>query len=332
MTEISTPWLQTMLSLVGTSAAADNTKIVGWDDAIGNAFQDLNTYAHTYTNDHIAWCGHTMAYVMAVNGIKPPDGYLLAANWANWGVPAPAPQAGAIVVVRWSGGSDRGGHHVTLLLRVDGNTYICVGGNQSHAVTSTLRVPRGDVIALRWPAMNVLTPPATTSGIEIYQKLLIKFKQNLPKGVPPDGGQFGIVTGAPEEWACFGVSVSHAESGFDPRSVNTSDPGGSFGIFQYAHSQAYWDAYDIDKSIDAFVRDCNASVSGLRSGILGQRFSTIGRHPERGSAWLSEARQLAAKVPQPSASTQQPQQQPPPSDRDFADSVIDDLVTPQGRE
>jgi hypothetical protein len=125
------------------------------------------------------------------------------------------------------------------------------------------------------------------AGGALYDKLLAEFRANPPKGVPPDGARFGITHGTPEEYARFGASVAHAESGFNPRVKNLSDPGGSFGVLQYSHSQAYGNAYDVDNSVRAFVRDTNASVGGLRHGILGRRFSTIGSHPERGAAYLS---------------------------------------------
>jgi hypothetical protein len=133
-------------------------------------------------------------------------------------------------------------------------------------------------------------------GGALYQKLLAEFRANPPQGVPPDGARFGITQGTPEEWARFGVSVAHAESGFNPRDTNLSDPGGSFGVFQYSHRQAYGNAYDIDNSVKAFVRDAGASSGGLRGGLLGQRFSTIGRNPSLGARYLDQAGLLAGRA------------------------------------
>jgi hypothetical protein len=131
-------------------------------------------------------------------------------------------------------------------------------------------------------------------GGALYQKLLAEFQKNPPKGGPPDAAQFGITKGTPEEWARFGVSVAHAESGFDPNAKGSAgDPGGSHGIFQYSHGQAYGNAWSVDNSVRAFVRDANASTGGLRRGILGRRFSTIGSHPERGAAYLTQAGKIA---------------------------------------
>jgi hypothetical protein len=123
----------------------------------------------------------------------------------------------------------------------------------------------------------------SASKSSIYQKLLTAYSSSgLVNVIPNDGAKFGITTGSAEEWARFGTAVAEAESGFDPRSQNLSDPGGSFGVFQYAHGQVPGgNAFDIDSSVAAFVRDSVASQSDLESGLLGQRFSTIGRHPER---------------------------------------------------
>jgi hypothetical protein len=153
--------------------------------------------------------------------------------------------------------------------------------------------------------------PALSGGAAIYQKLFSKFQQSSVIGViPPDGAQFGITSGSANQWAIFGTAVADAESGFDSRTRNTSDPGGSFGIFQYAHSQVPGgNAFDVDASCSAFVRDCGASAhGGLRAGILGKRFSTIGSHPDRTRAKLAEATKLAASVVPPVV--------PPPPPRD----------------
>jgi hypothetical protein len=108
------------------------------------------------------------------------------------------------------------------------------------------------------PPLNLPAGPAGGAGV--YQKMLAAFKgSSLVGKVPADGARFGITTGSPEEWARFGTAVANAESGFNPRSANTSDPGGSFGILQYAHGQVPGgNAYDTDASIAAFVRDAQS--------------------------------------------------------------------------
>jgi hypothetical protein len=150
------------------------------------------------------------------------------------------------------------------------------------------------------PAISAV-PPASAreavKGSELYTKLLTEFRAHPPQGVPPDAARFGIVKGTPEEWARWGLSVAHAESSFNPRSTNLSDPGGSFGVFQYSHGQAYGNAYDVDNSVRAFVRDADAAAArGAISGsMLAKRFSTIGKHPGVGAAYLSQAESIAAQ-------------------------------------
>jgi hypothetical protein len=142
--------------------------------------------------------------------------------------------------------------------------------------------------------------PAGKGGVGVYDKLLTAYKgSGLVGTVPPDGARFGITTGSAEEWARFGTAVASAESGFNPRSTNLTDPGGSFGVFQYAHGQVPGgNAFDVDSSVRAFVRDSQSSVrsGSLQSGILGKRFSTIGSHPDRTARRLSEAAAIAAQA------------------------------------
>jgi hypothetical protein len=150
-------------------------------------------------------------------------------------------------------------------------------------------------------ALGPVTPAHPLSaGGQIYLKLLTKFRQSSVVGVAPsEGAQFGITTGTAEQWATFGTACCDAESGFDPRSALTSDPGGSFGIFQYAHNQVPGgNAFDVDASVAAFVRDAESSVrsGSLQHGILGRRFSTIGGHPDRTIAKLAKAAKLAAEA------------------------------------
>ena len=141
--------------------------------------------------------------------------------------------------------------------------------------------------------------PRNQRGAALYQKLLTEFQKNPPQGLPPDAARLPGSRRARRKNGRGSVfQLPHAELGFNPQSANTSDPGGSFGVFQYAHNQVPGgNAYDVDSSVQAFVRDANKSASDrrfLRGGILGQRFSTIGKHPERGAAYLRQASELRA--------------------------------------
>ena len=143
-------WLATMRSITGVSAARDGDKIVMWSAEIAKAFSEFAAYSKEDSRATTPWCGQTIAYCMAVNGIRPVDGYLEAVKWTTFGTKADVPQQGDTVVLLWDAGSDAGGHHVTMLEQVQGNSYLCRGGNQSHQVKLST-FPARDVIAVRRP-------------------------------------------------------------------------------------------------------------------------------------------------------------------------------------
>jgi len=198
----------------------------------------------------------------------PPAPPVTSAPWAAPVSRVPAIPATPTTTILGAGGGPAGG----------GAGYIPAGATMSYGGGESSLGPRA------------------TAGATLYGKLLTQFRQYPPQGLPPDAARFGIVKGTPEEWARWGVSVAPAESGFNPRSTNLSDPGGSFGVFQYSHGQAYGNAYDVDKSVAAFVRDANSAAgsASIRGSILGKRFSTIGMHPDVGTAYLGQAQQIAA--------------------------------------
>lgn len=154
-------WLIAMRAIDGTRetpGAADNPVILSWAAEIGRRYPDLADYAAGYTHDSIAWCGLTVAYVMARAGIKPPATFLWARDWAAWGVPT-TPKLGAVMVFTRDGGG-----HVALYEGETDTTYRVRGGNQSDAVNVTER-PKSALLAARWPATVPATVPAipTTS-------------------------------------------------------------------------------------------------------------------------------------------------------------------------
>jgi murein DD-endopeptidase MepM/ murein hydrolase activator NlpD len=118
---------------------------------------------------------------------------------------------------------------------------------------------------------------------------LTEFRAHPPSAAPSDGARFGIVNNTPEEWARFGTAVAAEESGFRPGESRVTSRESSYGIFQYDHNQAYGNAYDVDNSVRAFVRDSNdAANSGKLDGsTLARRFSTIG-----GQYWWRTVRSL----------------------------------------
>jgi hypothetical protein len=200
----------------------------------------------------------------------------------------------------------------------DGKAPASVGAAAPSAATESVPVGNGIVTAsaspgahndIIGPSIRPATEPASSAsgagkaggGAWTYQRLLAGFKNsNLIGVVPRDGARFGIRTGSAEEWARFGTAVASAESGFNPNLPGpANDPGGSHGLFQYAHGQVPGrNAFDPDASVKAFIRDTESSVrsGSIRGGILGPRFETIGAHPERTTSRLGEAGRIASRA------------------------------------
>ena len=142
------PHLQTMRDITGTletPGSADNPVILGWCREIGERFPEMAAYCTNYTHDSIPWCGLTVAYCMAHNGIRPvfgptdTDKFLWAQAWKQFGDPVDQPQLGDVLVLAG---------HVTLYDGEDGDHYFARGGNQSDAVT-VMRIAKSSVEASR---------------------------------------------------------------------------------------------------------------------------------------------------------------------------------------
>jgi uncharacterized protein (TIGR02594 family) len=161
-------WLATMQQITGTSAANNNSTIVGWAAKIGQLFPDMATYSRTYTNDGIAWCGLTVGYCMAINGIRPVfgqndvDRFLYALAWLEFGTTVTTPQAGDVLVFDFGGGD----HHVTLYEETQGSAYVCRGGNQSNQV-KTSSYAASQCIGIRRPPAPLISVPIAASSIAV---------------------------------------------------------------------------------------------------------------------------------------------------------------------
>ena len=141
----SPPWLATMREISGTreySGGADNPVILGWARFIGEKYPEMRSYCAQYNHDAIAWCGLTVAYCMAKNGIRPVFGtsenkrFLWADAWRTFGVRLDKPRLGCVMVFARNGGG-----HVALYEGEEGNDYLIRGGNQSDAV-NLMRMPK----------------------------------------------------------------------------------------------------------------------------------------------------------------------------------------------
>jgi uncharacterized protein (TIGR02594 family) len=98
-------------------------------------------------HDSVPWCGAFVGAMLARAGIKP-SGSLAARSYLDWGAKLDAPRQGCVVVLKrgkgWQG-------HVTFFDREENGLYVCLGGNQSDAV-SFAAYRKSLVLGLRWPA------------------------------------------------------------------------------------------------------------------------------------------------------------------------------------
>jgi uncharacterized protein (TIGR02594 family) len=168
-----------MRAITGTleaPGAADNPTILSWRDEIARRYPEMAAYCANYTHDSIAWCGLTIAYCMAVNGIRPvfgrtdTDRFLWANAWQQFGRRLDAPQLGCVVVFTRAGGG-----HVALYEGEEGDNYVIRGGNQSDSVCVT-RMAKTKFSGAFWPAQAAVTapsgPPASSDVFKRYSNIV----------------------------------------------------------------------------------------------------------------------------------------------------------------
>lgn len=171
MTQIIPASLKTMRDITGTleePGGGDNPVILGWADEIASRFPEMRLYCAQYTHDSIPWCGLTVGYVMAHNGIKPifgpedTDKFLWARAWSQFGtkVDPGHEQPGDVLV--FSG-------HVTMYDGEEGEYYSCRGGNQSDSVRVSHMLKSSAIAIRRAPGVSIAVaqppkPPISTSS------------------------------------------------------------------------------------------------------------------------------------------------------------------------
>ncbi|WP_448585359.1 TIGR02594 family protein [Thermaurantiacus sp.] len=140
---------------------ANNPRILGWADEVARATgRPYDRWAADFYNaDRIPWCGLFMA-VVAVRSAQnrperlPPNKYLAALAWADWGVTCDRHDilVGDVIVL-----TRQGGGHVTLAVGVspDGKEVMGLGGNQSDRV-NIMRFQTSRVYAVRRPPYRQL--------------------------------------------------------------------------------------------------------------------------------------------------------------------------------
>ena len=172
MTELIPAPLKTMRDITGTleePGSGDNPVILGWADEIAQRFPKMRLYCAQYTHDSIPWCGLTVGYCMAHNGIEPvfgpsdTDKFLWARAWEQFGTEREGePQLGDVLVFPG---------HVTMYDGREGDYYLCRGGNQSDSVRVS-HMPASSVIAVRVPPgpTSVHVPAQKPAPIKISSK------------------------------------------------------------------------------------------------------------------------------------------------------------------
>src|SRR5512138_816049 len=92
--------LGTMREITGTlevPGSDDNQVILDWAKEIAARYPEMAAYCAEYRHDETPWCGLTMGYVMAHNGIRPvfgptdTDKFLWAQAWKQFGTPRSGP-------------------------------------------------------------------------------------------------------------------------------------------------------------------------------------------------------------------------------------------------
>ncbi len=174
------PWLEAMRDITGMleePGSADNQQILAMADFIGDTFPDMAEYCLAYNHDSIAWCGLTVAYCLAVAGIRPvfgptdTDKFLWARAWTKFGTKLSKPKPGAIMVFERDGGG-----HVAFYEGENANNYSIRGGNQGDRV-SVINKPKADFIAAVWPGEPSKKPEVVLS--KDYLRLKPEYDQLL---------------------------------------------------------------------------------------------------------------------------------------------------------
>lgn len=164
-----TPWLTYLIKLEKEhfheiDGPESNPKILEWAEKVG--FDGMNDDSTT------PWCGIGMAGIFYDIGMKDeiPPSPALAISWMQFGVPC-EPKIGAIAVF-----PRPGGNHVTCIKEIRGEEWLCIGCNQSNAITTT-RFYASQARGTRWPKgvkMETKISPAKGRYSDLLQRSQVK--------------------------------------------------------------------------------------------------------------------------------------------------------------
>jgi uncharacterized protein (TIGR02594 family) len=201
--------LDTMKSIMGTKwspSDGENPTIIEWLRFIGTSFPEMADYCAGETHaGYFSWCGATVGYCAAKDGLRPvftrgvaTKSFLWAAAWLGWGTPVTEPQPGDVLVFDFG----HGDHHVTLFDHDNGDgTWACRGGNQNHEVKISdypkrqcmgIRRPSAVGATLQMPQLDQFSRPELQQGAV---GAAVSELQHMLGGIDVDG-EFGPETDA----------------------------------------------------------------------------------------------------------------------------------------
>lgn len=155
------PWLDVMRSRIGTkeiTGPAHNPMILEMFAMVGHP--EVN-------NDETAWCAACTGSTLKACAmpIPPRNVNLLARSYLTYGIPC-TPKPGAIAI--WPRGKSSWQGHVNVVESVtaDGKV-VCIGGNQSNAVTRTKPQDPSTALGFRWPVAPTVPDLRKSGSTEI---------------------------------------------------------------------------------------------------------------------------------------------------------------------
>lgn len=155
------PWLETAradLGLKEVPGEGSNPRILAMFAAVGHP---------EVTEDATAWCAAYVGSILKASGlpIPPTNVNLLARSYCTYGVKCD-PRPGAIAI--WRRGKSTWQGHVNVVERVtEDGKVICIGGNQSNAVTRTKPLDPADALDFRWPVAPTVPELRKAGSTEI---------------------------------------------------------------------------------------------------------------------------------------------------------------------
>jgi uncharacterized protein (TIGR02594 family) len=205
MTDATEPlWLQLARSDLGlkeVAGAAANPRIVQMYAAVGHG---------ECTSDEIAWCAASTGFWLKSAGlpIPPPNVNLLARSYLTHGVPC-EPKPGAIAI--WPRGKSSWQGHVNIVEKVtpDGKV-VCIGGNQSNAVTRTKPQDASAALGFRWPVAATVKELREAGSSDIATADTIKKVAIAAGGVASAGAAANQATAPPAIPTFPDVSITQA--------------------------------------------------------------------------------------------------------------------------